>query len=462
MRRLSFLSQTHSCWLYGLMLLMGLAPTLVDAQPIFYAAQNPQAFNALATGVNNIDVVHVDDSYWAWITRDNPRNVGLIWYTELWYDERAYSPIMQRVASSRYPVFLLDIPLSMPFLSPFRGDTVLRDYPEIDTWVVGGHGIGGAMASIFAQRRREEGVDGLGLFGSYPFPIFNDQSLTDIKAVSVWGNQDGKTKRVQWEDGRRYLPRTAKFIEVDGANHSQMARLQVDLVNGDNAPVNMTRDQQETIVVENILNLLEWVQSGTRQPTDNPSRSPTVSPSAAPTPSPSFRPTVSPSVIPTTVPSLAPTLSNAPSSNPTISMMPTLLTVRIIPSRFGYGLDIEAGIREATDAEVEGLLDETEDFYEDMFTTVFPGNNLLSVEITNVEEIYQPEIPRLPYVFDFDVVVSFADNDDNSPTDGDLFTLMVAYNENSYIAEYVHEAEPEDSIFRETADTEFAQRGGVV
>jgi pimeloyl-ACP methyl ester carboxylesterase len=252
--------------------LLAIVARLSDAQPLFYAAQTPEAFDATATSS-----IKEEDSYWAWIPRANASNVGLIYYTHTFYDERAYSRIMQKMAELKYPSFLLDIPWSMPFLTPFRGDLVLRDYPEIKHWVVAGHGVGGAMASLFAQRRRVKGVDGLALFGSYPLPLFNDQSRSDIKAISVWGNRDGITPRIKWEDGRRWLPHNARFIEVDGANHSQMARLAVEVVNNDN-PSTLTRDKQEQIVVDELRGLMEWVQTGTQQPTQNPSSSPSMTP----------------------------------------------------------------------------------------------------------------------------------------------------------------------------------------
>jgi hypothetical protein len=409
--------------------LLAIVARLSDAQPLFYTAQRPEAFDATATGVNGVDAFHVDDAYWAWIPQTNARNVGLIYYTHLFYDERAYSRIMQKMAEAKYPSFLLDIPWSMAFLTPFRGDLVLRDYPEIEHWVVAGHAVGGAMASLFAQRRRVKGVEGLALFGSYPLPLFNDQSLTDIKAISIWGNRDGITPRIKWEDGRRWLPQNARFLEVDGANHSQMARLQVAVVNNDN-PAELSRNQQETIVVDELKGLMAWVQSGTQQPTKQPS------------PSPSKRPTLRPG-----------------SPTPTRSPVPE---TRVVPARLGYRFETFA-IRQPTQEEIDGLRDETVNFFIATFDSVFPTTSILTGDLRNIEETYQPDINQI--IYDFDLAVVFNIVDVPAPSVEALFNAMAASmadNEDDYIRNYVQKAEPPGTIFSLVDDTFFTRRGGAV
>jgi Alpha/beta hydrolase family len=419
----------HLSWWHVACSLLAIVARLSDAQPLFYAAQQPDALDATTTGVNGVDAFHVDDAYWAWIPQKSAKNVGLIYYTHLFYDERAYSRIMQKMAEAKYPSFLLDIPWSMSFLTPFRGDLVLRDYPEIEYWVVAGHAVGGSMASLFAQRRRVKGVEGLALFGAQPFPLFNDQSLTDIKAISIWGNRDGITPRIKWEDGRKWLPQNAKFREVDGANHSQMARLQVEFVNNDN-PAALTRDQQEKIVVDELKGLMAWVQAGTQQPTNQPSSSPTK----RPTPQP---------VLPTTA---VPTRTAVPET-------------RIIPARFGYTFETFA-IRQPTQQEIDGLRDATATFFKDTFLRVFPTTRIISSDLTNVAETFEPGTNRI--IYDFDLVVVFNIVDVAAPEVQALFNVMAAYDEDKYIQSYVQEAQPSGTIFSLVEDTSFATRGGSV
>jgi len=91
-------------------------------------------------------VVKEEDAYWGWFST-NPniaKDVGIIFYTGAFYDERAYAPILREIALRGYPAFLLDIPWSFALASPFRGDLAAREFPEIKSYVIAGHGLGGA------------------------------------------------------------------------------------------------------------------------------------------------------------------------------------------------------------------------------------------------------------------------------------------------------------------------------
>ena len=258
-------SKTHS-WCYYCLLLACLAistaPRQVSAQPVFFTAQKPDAFDALVDDSGDILIEHEDDAYWSWMPSDatKVKKVGFVYHPGCFYDERAYAPILRALAEDGYPAFLLDVPLSFSILTPFRADLVMREYPEIETWVVGGHGLGGMVASVFTQFRRNKwNIDGLALFASYPFPIFNNLSNTDIKAISLWGNEDGITTRVQWEDGKRLLPDDAKFVEIDGGNHSQMAYLSTLQTNDKKATI--SRESQQSVVQAELKALMAEIEA---------------------------------------------------------------------------------------------------------------------------------------------------------------------------------------------------------
>ena len=244
----------------GLLLVCALLclPEGANAQGPFYTAQSPIAFNSLNSD-DFVIVQFLQNKYWGFFPTQTSdwKDVGFIYHTGPLYDERAYAPIARRLAFNGYPSFIIDEPLSLAFLTPFRADLVIRDYPELKGWVVAGHGIGGAVASCYAQWR--ENVDGLALFSSYPFPLFNNLRTRDIEAISLWGNMDGVTSRQQWEDGQISLPSGTKFLEIDGGNHSFMAWLTL-IVNGDGEGA-ITRDQQQDIVLKELKQLMERVNN---------------------------------------------------------------------------------------------------------------------------------------------------------------------------------------------------------
>ena len=134
-----------SLWLYCIVLLGSILAEQTSAQPIFYTAAKPEAFDALVSD-DNVEVVKEEDAYWGWLPTEKieTKNVGFIYHPGAFYDERAYTPILRALAEEGYPSFLLDVPLSLSIMTPFRADLVIREFPEIETWVVGGHSLGGA------------------------------------------------------------------------------------------------------------------------------------------------------------------------------------------------------------------------------------------------------------------------------------------------------------------------------
>ena len=66
--------------------------------------------------------------------------------------------------------------------SPMKMDDIQAAYPEIEKWVIGGHSLGGAGASMYANRKPDQ-LDGLIFWDSYtdesnnlrhmPFPVMS-------------------------------------------------------------------------------------------------------------------------------------------------------------------------------------------------------------------------------------------------------------------------------------------------
>lgn len=91
------------------------------------------------------------------------------------------------------------------------------DHPEIESWAVGGHSLGGVVAAWYADDHPDD-VDGLLLFGSY-----SDRNLSgdvDLAVESVWGSNDGLTTPADIERTRGNLPATADLTEIVGGVHA--------------------------------------------------------------------------------------------------------------------------------------------------------------------------------------------------------------------------------------------------
>ena len=92
--------------------------------------------------------------------------------------------------------------------------TFEADAPDVDSWFVGGHSLGGVRACMLAD---SPSVDGLILFGSY---CATDLSDAAIEVVSIAGSDDGLSTPTKITDAAAELPTSATFVEIAGANHA--------------------------------------------------------------------------------------------------------------------------------------------------------------------------------------------------------------------------------------------------
>ncbi len=92
--------------------------------------------------------------------------------------------------------------------------------PQADRWVVGGHSLGGVVASSDAAGAEASDVApavGLLLYASYPA---EDLSGLTVAVESVSASQDGLATPAEIEASRAVLPADATFTVVEGAVHA--------------------------------------------------------------------------------------------------------------------------------------------------------------------------------------------------------------------------------------------------
>jgi len=89
----------------------------------------------------------------------------------------------------------------------------------VTTWVVAGHSRGGVIASRFA-RDGGPSLGGLVLIGTSHPRDFSLAHLT-LPVVKILGTRDCVAEIEKSEANRHLLPPTARWITIDGGNHSQ-------------------------------------------------------------------------------------------------------------------------------------------------------------------------------------------------------------------------------------------------
>ncbi|NCF68173.1 MAG: alpha/beta hydrolase [Chloroflexi bacterium] len=150
---------------------------------------------------------------------DSPTKKGLIYYPGGLVDPEAYAVTAQGIADAGYLVVIPKMPLNLAFAGINRADTIRSDFPEIETWVIGGHSLGGAMAAEYAKNNVDN-LDGLIMYASYPA---NNEDFVDfpIPILTIMGSRDPGTP--QQEAFYEAISDSAERFVVEGGNHRQYA-----------------------------------------------------------------------------------------------------------------------------------------------------------------------------------------------------------------------------------------------
>lgn len=141
---------------------------------------------------------------------------GLIFYPGGLVDHAAYAPLMQALSERGILCLLIGMPLDLAVLDVDAADGLMALYPDIDTWIIGGHSLGGAMAATHVSKHAQE-YDALLLLGAYSTA---DLSGTDLSVLSVVGSEDGVLNREKYEESMANYPQRFTEVILGGGCHA--------------------------------------------------------------------------------------------------------------------------------------------------------------------------------------------------------------------------------------------------
>jgi pimeloyl-ACP methyl ester carboxylesterase len=142
---------------------------------------------------------------------------GFIFYPGGHVDYRAYAPLARAIAAQGYLVVIPPMPLSLAVFSPAKAAEIIAAHPEIQSWAVGGHSLGGSMAANYLKKNPGK-AQALILYGSYPAGSDN-LSASGLKTLSVYGSADGGAEAIS--ASRSLLPADTLWVRIEGGNHGQ-------------------------------------------------------------------------------------------------------------------------------------------------------------------------------------------------------------------------------------------------
>lgn len=151
-----------------------------------------------------------------WFVPEKP-TAGLIFYPGGKVEHTAYAPLLRMCAEQGILCALVQMPGNLAVLDADAADGLQQEYPEIASWYMAGHSLGGAMAANYAAAHDED-FDGVILLAAYST---KDLTQTPLRVLSVYGSEDGVLDRETYEKNRENLPADTSELVLNGGCHAQ-------------------------------------------------------------------------------------------------------------------------------------------------------------------------------------------------------------------------------------------------
>ncbi len=185
----------------------------------WYTQPQPLLPEATASLVSTSEVTFAEsDGRLEWSPADNDYSTALVIYPGGKVPAAAYGPEAQAIAGEGYLVIITPMPFNLAVFGIGAADAAITAHPEVTTWALAGHSLGGSMAAQYASDHAAQ-VAGLAFWASYPA---TDLSGTSIDVVSIYGTLDAGAARMSGTEARDQLPADAVFVAIEGGNHEQM------------------------------------------------------------------------------------------------------------------------------------------------------------------------------------------------------------------------------------------------
>lgn len=178
----------------------------------YYHAQDDEIDAFLE--VSDVEIREIDKNTVAFVP-NNPR-AGFIFYPGGKVEVDAYYPLMAECAKYGILSVAVEMPFNLAVFNINGANGIREEFPEIKSWYIGGHSLGGSMAASYLEKNKDD-FDGLILLGSYSTADFSD---SDLKVISIYGENDGVMNREKYEEYKSNLPSYFSEIVIDGGNHA--------------------------------------------------------------------------------------------------------------------------------------------------------------------------------------------------------------------------------------------------
>ncbi|MBR0444478.1 MAG: hypothetical protein IJK14_03760 [Clostridia bacterium] len=178
--------------------------------------------------------------------------IGLIFYPGGKVEHEAYVPLMRALSSKGIMCVLCKMPFRLAVFDTHAADAVRETIPEIGHWYIGGHSLGGTVASM-EVRAHPGAYEGMILLAAFSN---EDLSGESIRVLSIYGSEDRVLNLKQYERARSKLPDTVTEEIITGGCHAGFGMYGAQ--DGDGTPA-ITSEEQIRITAGIIA---DWIENG--------------------------------------------------------------------------------------------------------------------------------------------------------------------------------------------------------
>ncbi|HHX04037.1 MAG TPA: alpha/beta fold hydrolase [Tissierellia bacterium] len=204
-----------------------------------YVSQYYKVDDHVAAAISNNAAVRYQENYLL-IPATGESESALVFYPGAKVEFLAYYPLLNKISQHGITCVVVDMPFHLAFFNSSAIERMVDDFPEVKRWFIGGHSLGGAMASHYASTHQDK-ISGLILLGAY---IYGEYPVE--QSITIYGSNDQIINRSK-------ITYKENVYLIDGGNHAQFGNYGEQKGDG---IATISREEQQSITVQLIVDFL--------------------------------------------------------------------------------------------------------------------------------------------------------------------------------------------------------------